>query len=153
MRDRLIEIIKSKSCDSIAYTECMKKTSADCEQMCRRIPIELEDCEKLADHLLANGVVVLHNRDIHDAFSNIIWYDALYCWLEELADALEKATGYYVNPFSTEKWHTEEHFIWMLLVGMFGDWGTSIRGGWIEQTKECAEYIRWLCSKAKEGAE
>lgn len=107
----------------------------------------------IADHLLANGVVVLHNRDIHDAFSNIIWYDALYCWLEELADALEKATGYYVNPLSTEKWHTEERFIWMLLVGMFGDWGTSIRGGWIEQTKECAEYIRWLCSKAKEGAE
>ena len=63
--------------------------------------------EKLADYLLANGVVVLHNCDIHDAFSNIIWYDALYCWLEELADALEKATGYYVNPLSTEKWHTE----------------------------------------------
>ena len=58
MRDRLIELIQSKSCDSIAYTECMKKTSTDCEQICRRIPIELEDCEKLADHLLANGVVV-----------------------------------------------------------------------------------------------
>jgi hypothetical protein len=37
----------------------MKKTSADCEEICRRIPIELKDCEKLADHLLANGVVVL----------------------------------------------------------------------------------------------
>ena len=58
MRDRLIKLIQSKSCDSIAYTECMKKISADCNQICRRIPIELEDCEKLADHLLANGVVV-----------------------------------------------------------------------------------------------
>lgn len=142
MRDRLIEILNTRQDHGQKWNYFENGQS-----------VESVTNEKLADHLLANGVVVLHNRDIHDAFSNIIWYDALYCWLEELADALEKATGYYVNPLSTEKWHTEEHFIWMLLVGMFGDWGTSIRGGWIEQTKECAEYIRWLCSKAKEGAE
>ena len=37
----------------------------------------------------------------------------------------------------------------MLLVGMFGNWGTSINSGWIEKTKECAEFIRNLCAKAK----
>ena len=85
------------------------------------------------------------------ALENIIWYNGHYEWLERLANKLENTEGFYIASF--DKWGTEEHFIWMLLVGMFGDWGTSIRGGWIEQTKECAKYIKNLCMKATEGAD
>lgn len=93
-------------------------------------------------------------NDLEYALESIVWYDDHFEWLESLADALERANGQvYKNPFDIEKWHTEEHCIWMLLVGMFGNWGTSIRSGWIEHTKECAEYIRNLCAKAKGGAE
>ena len=84
------------------------------------------------------------------ALECIVWYNGHEEWLAELADELEKSEGLYPNPFRARDWHTEEHTIWMLLVGMFGDWGTSIRGGWIEQTKECAEFIRDLCAKSRD---
>ena len=89
-------------------------------------------------------------ENIEYALECIVWYDGHYEWLEELAEELEATSESYTNPFTIGQWHTEEHTIWMLLVGMFGDWGTSIRGGWIEKTKECADYIRKLCRKAKD---
>ena len=79
------------------------------------------------------------------ALESIIWYNGHQEFLIDLADKLEASESYYPNPIDVAEWHTEMHCIWMLLVGMFGDWGTSIRGGWIEKTKECAEYIRNLC--------
>lgn len=90
---------------------------------------------------------------LEEAFKLIIWYDCLYEWLEELADKIEKSTEYFKCPLSLGQWHTEEHFVYMLLVGMFGDWGTSIRGGWIEQKKECVEYIRKICKEMREMEE
>ncbi len=84
------------------------------------------------------------------ALECIVWYNGHEEWLEKLADELEKAEEVYGNPLDPNVWHSEEHVIWMLLVGMFGNWGTSIRGGWIEQTKECAEFIRSLCAKARD---
>lgn len=83
------------------------------------------------------------------ALECVVWYDGHEEWLENFADELENTTGYYKCPFDSKDWHSEEHTIYMLLVGMFGDWGTSIRGGWIEKTKECAEYIKMLCKNAK----
>ena len=84
------------------------------------------------------------------ALSCIIMYDCHEEWLEKLADELEK-TDFYKCPFDAEEWHTEEHVIWMILVGMFGDWGTSIRGGWIDNTKEASEYIRHLIKGGANG--
>ena len=85
------------------------------------------------------------------AFECIVWYNCHYEWLEELADQLEATEPgqLFRNPLEVSEWHTEKHFVWMLLVGMFGNWGTSIRSGWIEQTTEAAEYIRKLCKKAR----
>lgn len=40
-----------------------------------------------------------------------------------------------------DEWGSEEHCIYMLLVGMFGNWGTSIRSGWLEKYKECKEFL------------
>lgn len=85
------------------------------------------------------------------ALENIVWYNSHYEWLEELAEKIEnKGEGYFSTP-STIEWNTDKHFIWMLLVGMFGDWGTSIRSGWIEDKEECVKFIRELCAKVKEG--
>jgi hypothetical protein len=43
--------------------------------------------------------------------------------------------------------------IWMLLVGMFGDWGTSIRGGWIERHDECIAFIKSIMPEDEEDDE
>lgn len=52
MRERLIDLLKSKSCRE---NLCMGKNCADCEY----IAIFEGDIEKIADHLLENGVIVL----------------------------------------------------------------------------------------------
>lgn len=84
------------------------------------------------------------------ALSCIIEYDCHEKWLEKLASELEK-TDFYKCPFDIDEWHTERHVIWMLLVGMFGNWGTSIRSGWIGKTKEASEYIRHLIKGGANG--
>lgn len=38
-------------------------------------------------------------------------------------------------------WRTEEHCIFMMLVGMFGNWGTSINSGWICESEAL---VKWL---------
>jgi hypothetical protein len=91
-----------------------------------------------------------NERKMEYALECIVFYNRHYEWLEKLADEIENTKDLsYGNPLDISEWHSEKHCIWMLLVGMFGDWGTSIRGGWIEETKECANYIRELCRKAK----
>ena len=98
------------------------------------------------------------SRDkIFDALESIIWYDGHYGWLKEMRDDMEnllKTGDKYVNypiPFDTSEWHTERHTIYMLLVGMFGDWGTSIRSGWIEDIKGCIEFIDAICKESWEA--
>lgn len=82
---------------------------------------------------------------LYEALKDIIWYDGHAEWLIKLRDDIEKAqkegAQAYGNPFEVEEWHTEKHTIWMLLVGMFGDWGTSIRGGWIDNFDGCINFI------------
>lgn len=34
--------------------------------------------------------------------------------------------------------------IWQILVEMFGDYGTSPRYGWIQKTKECADFLQMI---------
>ena len=89
-----------------------------------------------------------HNtdRNLFDALESIVWYDGHYVWLKELRDELSQCPmgKNYTLPDDIE-WHTEKHTIWMLLVGMFGDWGTSIRSGWIEDIEGCVEFIDALC--------
>ncbi len=88
------------------------------------------------------------DESIEYALQCIVWYDGHDEWLEELAEQLEN-TPKEKNYMLEVEWHSEKHTIWMLLVGMFGSWGTSIRGGWIEQKEECAKYIRQLCKNAR----
>ena len=91
-----------------------------------------------------NDKEITRLQKMERALESIVWYNGHDEWLEKLAEKLEDAEKNYPNPLKVEEWHTEKHCIWML-----GDWGTSIRGGWIEETKECAGYIRKLCAKAK----
>ncbi len=94
--------------------------------------------------------------DFGYAFGCIAFYDGHEEWLLKLADDLEKPRGEYEslsNPFCVDEWHTEKHVLWMLLVGMFGNWGTSIRSGWIEDCKGAAAFIRANIKEAEENDE
>jgi hypothetical protein len=86
-----------------------------------------------------------------EALRCIVFYDGHAEWLMNLAAELEKTDGVTACPFDAPQWHSEKHVIWMILAGMFGDWGTSIRGGWIDQTGEAAKFIRSICDEEVEG--
>lgn len=88
---------------------------------------------------------------LFDALESIVWYDGHYVWLKDLRDELAKypKDKNFLTPDDIE-WHTEIHTIWMLLVGMFGDWGTSIRSGWIEDIQDCIDFIDALCEESWE---
>lgn len=117
-----------------------------------------ENCEpvtyvigKIIDHIEAMPtvdtveVVRDYEGSLHDALESIVWYDGHYEWLKELRDDMEKHKTDAIYRKEFEVWHTEEHVIWMLLVGMFGEWGTSIRSGWIDRIGECVNFIDALC--------
>ena len=40
--------------------------------------------------------------------------------------------------------HKEFNVIWIMLVEMFGNCGTSPRTGWIDKRKECAEFLQQI---------
>lgn len=85
---------------------------------------------------------------LYEALENVIWYDGHYEWLKDLRNDLENYDDLlYPIPEGME-WHTEQHCIWMLLVGMFGDWGTSIRTGWIEDFEGCIKFIDKICKES-----
>lgn len=96
-------------------------------------------------------------ESLYEAIRTIVFYNGHSEWLEELIQALEekKKEKYsnYPNPLPTSEWHTEKHMIWMLLVGMFGDWGTSIRSGWIEQHDECIAFIKSIMPEEEKNDE
>ena len=96
------------------------------------------------------------NAKLYEALETIIWYDNHSEWLRELCGELEKTKkeGHCVYGIPDYiEWHTETHTIWMLLVGVFGDWGTSIRSGWIEDIDGCIEFIQGLIKVANDEEE
>lgn len=87
----------------------------------------------------------MEHEKLYEALTDIIWYDDHIGWLRELCGTLEKAKKEDdICQYPFEQWHTEQHTIWMLLVGMFGNWGTSIRSGWIEKHDECIAFINGI---------
>ena len=99
-----------------------------------------------------------HEKFIY-AMDSIVWYDGHHEWLKTICDEMEailKMGDKYTNyncPFDHTEWHTEKHTIFMILVGMFGDWGTSIRGGWIEDIEGCIKFIDEICKHSWEAEE
>jgi len=78
-----------------------------------------------------------------EAFGSIAFYNGYEEWLWNLADNLatyDKDKNY-PCPVPADEWCTDRHALWMMLVSAFGEWGTSIRSGWIEDKRAAAEFI------------
>ena len=88
-----------------------------------------------------------------DAFGSIAWYNGHLEWLWELADKLEAKEDGFFNCLAGIEWLSDRHALWMLLVGMFGNWGTSIRCGWIEDRKAAAAFIRESTQEYRDALE
>ena len=78
-----------------------------------------------------------------EAFDSIAHYNGYEEWLWEMADKLDglDENESLACQVPTEEWHTDKHALWMMLVSAFGEWGTSIRSGWIDKPKDAARFI------------
>lgn len=76
------------------------------------------------------------------ALNTICWYNGHTVTFLNLAEEL-KAWNKKENFHWRHSADSEEHFIWMILVFKFGDWGTSINSGWInyQSTKDAANFL------------
>jgi hypothetical protein len=90
---------------------------------------------------------------MREALSNIVWYNCYYVWLKDLRDRLEehRPGKFFADLIHPDDWFTDRHIIVMILVGMFGDWGTSMRSGWIEDIDGCIKFIDDICAASWEA--
>lgn len=86
--------------------------------------------------------------NLFSALASIVTYNGHKEWLMALSKELDELPEdeFYSHNIPVDEWRQEKHVIMMLLIGMYGDWGTSINSGWIQDTKECAAFIRKLCN-------
>ena len=89
---------------------------------------------------------------LFEALETVVWYNGMYYWLKELRDSMVKHLERtpeirlnYASPIKLDDIGKPNHFIWTLLVAMFGNWGTSVNSGWIENVVGCVEFIDALC--------
>lgn len=111
-----------------------------------KVKLELYCYKDLQERLSKDG----KNMTMECAFENILYYNGHKDYLLEIVEDLKNINENEIYIYESQKhgkWDTEEHMIWMFLVGMFGEWGTSIRCGWIEKIKECINYIEKLVER------
>lgn len=117
--------------------ECPYKGEGNSKETCYE--------RKTADTLAYIEQLKRERDAVIEAFRSVVWYDGHKGWLMRLVEDIEKAEGNVNSPFGVDEWHSEKRAIWMLLCGMYGDWGSSIRSGWIDKKTEAAAFIRSIC--------
>ena len=75
-----------------------------------------------------------------DHFFWALWYNGLEDDIEQLARRLEDAKGWFGRSDAGIEGESIE-LLWMILVQRFGDYGTSPRSGWIEDTEGAAMFL------------
>ena len=103
-------------------------------------------------------------RKLLCAFNSWFWYNGLLeqdgdewagsrpkydenCLILKLISILRANETEHLNLYDLEEMHHIDMFydelnvLWLLLVAMFGEYGTSPRTGWIVNRKECADFL------------
>lgn len=94
------------------------------------------------------------------ALDSVIWYNCygenVLGWIK-YGDAIVNNSEWNIImcPFDDLKNNTGLTIIWMILVDMFGDYGTSPRSGWIERENwnECKNFILKITETYRENME
>jgi len=90
------------------------------------------------------------DRGVVSAFLTICFYQGYEIFVKKILDGLKLRIdnqdinyGYLQLPKGYE-WGSEQHTLFMTLVNEYGSWGSSIRGGWIENEKGLLEDIEYV---------
>lgn len=86
-------------------------------------------------------------KKYYEAIKNIVFYNGLYAVLEKVRIELDQ------EPFkgNPPEWFYKEltinadlQAVWILLVSLFGDFGTSPRYGWITERRDFDMFVFYL---------
>lgn len=126
----------------------------DKETACLLIRMEIKRHERLRDlskdladehgmviEALGMALEAMKEDRLLSAFSDIAFYQGQEKWARGLADKLGNCETLTYSDACGEEWCTDKHFLWMMLCSAFGDWGTSIRTGWIDKPEEARKFI------------
>ena len=92
-----------------------------------------------------------------EAFLWALSYDGYDDELNGIIEYIERGDGKQITfPFDGAGFLTQKDverdepnsILWMILVQMFGDYGSSPRYGWISHPRECVEYLKELRFRA-----
>ena len=90
------------------------------------------------------------DRGVISALLTICFYQSYEEFVKKIIDELklrienqDKNYGYLQLPKGYE-WGSEQHTLFMTLVNEYGTWGSSIRGGWIENEKGLLDDIEYV---------
>lgn len=91
-----------------------------------------------------------------EALDGIIWYNGFYEQMqhwEALIDQAERNGEWVRRPEFPEDMSEQLEIFWMLLVLLYGNYGTSPRSGWIEDLVGARRFIRRICKTSREAEE
>ena len=92
-------------------------------------------------------------KSVESAINSICWYNGYGAEILNLAEEIKKSAKTDEIFRWKHKLDSEEHVIWMLIVGRFGDWGSSINGGWIYGKEDKMKAYEWIMSIFKDDIE
>ena len=102
---------------------------------------------------ITNPYQIKYNN-LFDAIKSIVWYNGLDEDIQQMIQDLKEddfsANKYWWIGSSSNTDLVEVHFIAMIIVLMFGEYGTSPRGGWIHDEQDRKEAIAFLEELIKE---
>ena len=92
------------------------------------VPVMIKDLKVVLDMLKEKDNII---KNLLDSLDSVVWYNGHYEMLEKIKNEILEMKENEIYRFD---YGNDEQFqvIWMILVELFGDCGTSPRSGWLE---------------------
>ena len=91
-------------------------------------------------------------KELIDALDRVVWYNGHYEELFKIKEEIKKEKDITYSYCTTDN---QFQVIYMILVVLFGDYGTSPRGGWLymENKEKILNFIDLITKTAREADE
>ena len=137
-----------------ALMDCDGEYDHHWKSIINNVKIEYLKIEPMEEEDQTNDYLIM-NKNIIDVLDSIVWYNGIGDILLKLKEDIINSEG---ETYSKLKYKYDEfsnnqfEIFWMMLVLMYGDYGTSPRSGWLnmENKNEIISFIDQITKTTKE---
>lgn len=137
-----------------ALMDCDGEYDHHWKSIINNVKIEYLKIEPMEEEDQTNDYLIM-NKNIIDVLDSIVWYNGIGDILLKLKEDITNSEG---ETYSKLKYKYDEfsnnqfEIFWMMLVLMYGDYGTSPRSGWLnmENKNEIISFIDQITKTTKE---